>query len=69
METTSLVGKPLKETELPDNVLVGAVVREGEVIVPRSDTVIQVKDRVVLFAATEAVRDVEKMFSVRLEYF
>jgi trk system potassium uptake protein len=69
METTSLVGVPLKETELPDNVLVGAVVRDGEVIVPRGDTVIQVNDRVVLFAAAEAVRDVEKMFSVRLEYF
>jgi trk system potassium uptake protein len=69
METTSLVGVPLKETELPDNVLVGAVVRYGEVIVPRGDTVIQVNDRVVLFAAAEAVRDVEKMFSVRLEYF
>lgn len=69
METTSLVGVPLQEAELPDNVLVGAVVRNGEVIVPRSDTIIQANDRVVLFAAAEAVRDVEKMFSVRLEYF
>jgi trk system potassium uptake protein TrkA len=31
--------------------------------------VIQDKDRVVLFAAAEAVRKVEKLFSVRLEYF
>ena len=69
METSSLVGMPLKEAELPDNVLVGAVVRDGEVIVPRSDTIVQVHDRVVLFAAAEAVREVEKMFSVRLEYF
>ena len=60
---------PLKETELPANVLVGAIVREDEVIVPRSNSVIQVNDRVVLFAAAEAVREVEKMFSVRLEYF
>ncbi|MBT3915417.1 MAG: Trk system potassium transporter TrkA [Rhodospirillaceae bacterium] len=69
METSGLVGVPLKDTELPDKVLVGAIVREDEVIVPRSDTVIQVNDRVVLFAAAEAVREVEKMFSVRLEYF
>ena len=69
METSGLVGMPLKETELPANVLVGAIVREDEVIVPRSDSVIQVNDRVVLFAAAEAVREVEKMFSVRLEYF
>jgi len=69
METSGLVGMPLKKTELPANVLVGAIVREDEVIVPRSDSVIQVNDRVVLFAAAEAVREVEKMFSVRLEYF
>ena len=69
METSGLVGMPLKEKELPANVLVGAIVRENEVIVPRSDSVIQVNDRVVLFAAAEAVREVEKMFSVRLEYF
>jgi len=69
METSGLVGVPLKETELPDKVLVGAIVREDEIIVPRSDTVIQVNDRVVLFAAAEAVREVEKIFSVRLEYF
>jgi trk system potassium uptake protein TrkA len=69
METSSLVGVPLKETDLPDNVLVGAIVRDGEVITPRSDTVVQVNDRVVLFAAAESVREVEKMFSVRLEYF
>jgi trk system potassium uptake protein TrkA len=69
METSSLVGVPLSETELPDNVLVGAVVRDGEVIVPRSDTIIQANDRVVLFAAAESVREVEKMFSVRLEFF
>ena len=69
METSGLVGMPLKKTELPANVLVGAIVREDEVIVPRSDSLIQVNDRVVLFAAAEAVREVEKMFSVRLEYF
>ena len=69
METTSLVGIPIKETELPENVLVGAIVRGDEVIFPRGDTVICANDRVILFAAADAVRDVEKIFSVGLEYF
>ena len=38
-------------------------------IVPRSTTVVQAKDRIVLFAAKEAIRKVEQMFSVQLEYF
>ena len=69
LETSSLVGAPLKEVNLPSGVLIGAIVREGQVISPRGSTVIQAKDRVVLFAAAEAIRKVEKLFSVRLEYF
>ena len=69
LETSSLVGSPLKEVRLPSGVMVGAIVRNGKVISPRGATVIQDKDRVVLFAAAEAVRKVEKLFSVRLEYF
>lgn len=69
LETSSLVGKPLKEIKLPHGVMVGAIVRGGQVISPRGTTTIQVNDRVILFAASEAVKKVEKMFSVRLEYF
>lgn len=69
LDTSNLVGKPLKEIKLPNRVMIGALVRGGEVISPRGNTVIQDKDRVVLFAAAESVRKVEKLFSVRLEYF
>jgi len=69
METSPLVGRPIREVKLPQGVVLGAIVRGGEVIIPRGHTVVQGGDRVVLFAATAAVRKVEKMFSVRLEYF
>jgi K+ transport systems, NAD-binding component len=69
LETSSLVGAPLRDTKLPPGVMVGAIVRNGEFISPRGSTVIQNKDRVVLFAVSEAVRKVERLFSVRLEYF
>ena len=38
-------------------------------ICPRGSTVVQAKDRVVLFAAEDVIREVEKIFSVQLEYF
>ena len=69
METSSLVGTSIGEANLPPGVLIGAIVREGEVITPRASTVIQAKDRIVLFATKESIRKVEDMFSVRLEYF
>jgi trk system potassium uptake protein len=69
LETSSLVGKTLREAKLPDGVIVGSVVRGSEVIIARPNTVIQAKDRVVLFAATGTIRRVEKLFAVRFEYF
>jgi trk system potassium uptake protein TrkA len=69
LETSPLVGKPLREVKLPAGVLIGAVLRSGKVIVPRGDTVIRVHDRVILFATYESVKQVEKLFSVRLDFF
>jgi trk system potassium uptake protein TrkA len=69
LETSPLVGRPLKDVNLPAGVLLGAVVRGDEVISPRGNTVIQGGDRVILFASASAIKKVEKMFSVRLEFF
>ncbi len=69
LQTSELVGRPLRETKLPQGVLIGAIVRDGATVYPSGDTVIEAGDRVVLFAAADVVRQVEKMFSVQLEYF
>lgn len=69
LETSPLVNKPLRDVNLPTGVLLGAIVRDSEIITPRGNTVVQVGDRVVLFAAADQVRNVEKMFSVQLEFF
>ena len=69
LETSPLVGVPLRDAKLPDGVLIGAIVRGDEVITPRGDSVTQTGDRVVVFAASDVIRKVEKMFSVQLEYF
>ena len=69
LETSPLVGKPLREIDLPPGMLVGAVSRGEEVIIPRGDTVIQAHDRIVMFTDAETVKQVEKMFAVRLEFF
>ncbi len=69
LETSDAVGRPLSDIRFPDGALVIAVVHEGEVVIPRGDTVIRPKDRVVIFAERNAIAKVEKLFSVKLEYF
>ena len=69
LETSSLVGAPLREIKMPPGVILGAIVRDGEVIIPCGDTVVRTNDRVIVMATAGAVRQVEKMFAVRLEFF
>ena len=69
LDTSPLVGPPLRELELPDGIRIGAVYRDGKVLVPSGALRIKPKDRVVLFALEKTVRQVEQMFRVSLEFF
>jgi len=69
LQTSPIVGVPLREVNLPVGMIIGGILRDKNVIIPRGDTVIQVKDRVVIFALADVVKRVEKMFSVRLDFF
>ena len=69
LDTSTIVGWPLREIELPEGVRIGAIYRKGEVIRPDGATVILARDRVVTFAVAERVREVEQMFRVSLEFF
>ena len=69
LETSPLVNKPLRDANLPEGVMIGAVYRDGSVQMPTGDTVINAGDRVVLMSMRENVKDVEQMFRVSIEYF
>lgn len=69
LETSPLVGKPFRDLELPRGLRIGAILRDKTVIRPDGETKIKAKDRVVLFAAAEAVRHVEQLFRVSIQYF
>jgi trk system potassium uptake protein TrkA len=55
-----LVGRSISEAvrDLPDSVVVGAITRNGELITPRGDTVVEDGDHVVVFLATDVLDDV-----------
>ena len=69
LETSSLVGKPIQDAKLPAGVIVASIVRDDQVLMVDKDTVINVGDSVILFATKDAVRKVERMFAVKLEFF
>jgi len=69
LETSPLVGRPLRDLKLPPGVRVGAVVRRGKAVEINGDTQIMARDRVVMFALADKVHQVEQMFRVSLEFF
>ncbi|MEQ8449801.1 MAG: Trk system potassium transporter TrkA [Nitratireductor sp.] len=69
LDTSPLVGSPLRDLELPDGMRLGIVYRDGQAIKPNGAFVVRPGDRIVIFALAAAVRQVEQMFRVSLEYF
>lgn len=55
--------RPVRELELPPGAILGALVRDSEVIIPWGDTRIQAGDHVVVFALPEAVGPATAFFA------
>ncbi len=68
LETAPIIGKALKDLPL-DGLRIGAIYRNGKVIVPDGDTQLQVKDRAIIFSTAESVREVEQLFRVSIDFF
>lgn len=69
LETSDIVNLPLSQVKMPKGVLVGALVRNKEIIIPRGDTVIQPGDRLIMFSLRKVIPKLEKLLMVKLEYF
>ena len=68
-ENSRLVGAKLIDVEIPAEILIAAVVRKDEVIIPNESTVIQLDDRVIVMAQSKVIKEVEQLFTARMEYF
>jgi len=69
LETSTLVGKPLRELDFGDGVRIGSIIRGGTVIMPTGDTRVEAGDLVIVFALAAKVKQVEQMFRVSIDYF
>ncbi len=59
---SKIVRKALKDIHFPRHAIVGTVMHNGHVIIPRGDTRIEPGDRVVVFTLPRALGEVEKLF-------
>ena len=64
IETSELINKELKNSDLPDEIRIGAVVRGNDIIIPRSNFVFLKEDIVVFLAKRDQLPIVENMFRI-----
>jgi len=64
IETSELINKELKNSNLPEEIRIGAILRDDKVIIPRSNFVFQKDDRVVFLAKKDSISVVENIFRI-----
>ena len=62
IESSELINKELKNSNLPDEIRIGAVLRDKKVIIPKSDFIFQKDDQIVLIVKKDTVGVVENLF-------
>ena len=64
LETSDLISKSIKDSDLPNEIRIGAVVRKKEVIIPKSSFKFEKKDLVVFLSKREHLEKVESLFRI-----
>ena len=67
LESSKIVGKPLKDLKLPKSICVGAVFRGNDLIIPQGDTIIEVNDIIVVFSDNNSIKKLESILSIRMD--
>ena len=69
-KSSRVVGRTIREIELPSGATIGAVVRGDEVLIAHDDVIVQSEDHVILFLIDKRkVAAVERLFQVGLTFF
>ena len=69
LETSPLAGKTLREAGQIDGIAIGAVIHEGRVLFPAPDLAVKQGDHVILMAEKSALKQIEQLFRVSMDYF
>ena len=64
LEKSELLNKSIKNSNLPEHIRIGAVLRVGKVIIPRPDFAYEKDDLVVFLAKRDLLKEVENIFRI-----
>ena len=62
-ERCRVAGRPLSEVGFPAGAIVGALLRDGDVVIPTGKEILRAGDDAVVFTVEDAVEEVENLFA------
>jgi len=65
---SAIVNKKISKVKFPENAMIGALLRKGEMIVPTDDIEIQTGDSVIVVALPDAIVKIEKLFGSKRNF-
>ena len=69
LQTSKFSDKKINELELSKGIIIGAVVRNKEVFFPDDEFILQINDKIILYADSYSIKEVEKFSEVNIEFF
>lgn len=69
LETSGIVDKPIYKMDFPKGALIIGIIHDDKIEIPTGASIIHPNDRVIIFAERKAVPKIEKILSVKLEFF
>nr|HPH56234.1 NAD-binding protein [Smithella sp.] len=69
LETSDIVNVPLSKVDFPPGAIIGAILRGDAIVIPTGSTVVLPHDHLIIFAVQKVINKVEKLLTVKLEYF
>lgn len=68
-ETSHMTNKAIEDLNLPADVRLGAIIREGRILPLSHDLVVRPHDHVIVLTSADQIRRVEQMFTVHVDLF
>ena len=64
IESSELINKELKNSDLPDEIRIGSILRDNEIIIPSSNYIFKKNDIIILLSKRDQLPTVENMFRI-----
>ena len=69
MSTSPIAGSRIGEIDFPEGVIVGGILKNGEMVKPSSQSKIDEGDIIAVFVLSKDIPEVERLLQVTIDYF